>query len=127
MKTFEHSFSIEHGRNGRMGFSRHRRKRLRAIKAESVTVFPNPFFDGFNLRKGVFKNNFFETVSVRVCVHPGAHTSIISRFCITKNDVFQDEKNFVLNTVFALKPVDFVSQKGIGTQNALPSVKVFFL
>ena len=61
---------------------------LRASKAEGARVFSYPVFFGFRSWKGILKNAFFKNVSVRACVLPGAYSSRIGRFRLTKMEGF---------------------------------------
>ena len=88
--------------------------------AEGVSVLPHPVFGGFSLRNGTSKNAFFKIESVRSSVRPEAHSwacmraSVkIGRFRPTENSGIKEEANSLFLAVFALKSLDFISQKVI--------------
>ena len=56
------------------------------------------------------RGSFFETRTARRGHHPSV---VFAPF---------EESNFILDTVFDLKSVDFVPQKGVDTKNVLPHV-----
>ena len=81
-----------------------------------------PRFFLISFVEGDFEKRIFQNC-VRASVRPGAHSSRIGRFRLTKNGGFSEERHSIIVAVFDFKSVDFVSLKGVETKKTLPPVK----
>ena len=82
--------------------------------------FPTPFFLDFVRGRGIRKTHFSK---LRPRVRPGAYSSRIGRFRLTKNGGLSEERRSIIVAVFDFKSIDFVSLKGVETKKTLPPVK----
>ena len=104
----------------------HSRNRLRAAMAEGVSVLRYPFFDGCSLRKGVFKNSFFEIAPASARERPSVQNPIaLESVDVASAKMAGSKTNSIIATVSGYKSVDFASQKEVDTKTGLPPVKAF--